>query len=320
MYNFLKKLTIGLWIALGVFYLGGCLYSGIRSALVEDDIRMYKEEWHASADTVAREMPGFLKTDIITDAVVADKQSVKHEPNRITTYTDKLSIRLTVSEAFDQLDIYQKYKLMNSAMMRAADSYGKIISNCCPFLMHIWDEPRPINEMSSPYYWMHSHGESWGDHEMEYEMELITAGGGKYRSGLMSGPTIVIMTDPYGVSWHQDILKGLELSKPSSISSNWESFVENVMADPDVPAELRQEVIEENAGYQRRELRWEAERNAKKNTTGRLKTSGSRRTNRDSYDDGYEDIMENEDYDDDRYRRDWEYALGADDAMDELGW
>ena len=48
--------------------------------------------------------------------------------------------------------------------------------------------------------------------------------------------------------------------------------------------------------------------------------SGSRKTYYDSYDDGYEDIWLNDDYDDDRYRWDSDYAAGVDDAMDEFDW
>ena len=39
-----------------------------------------------------------------------------------------------------------------------------------------------------------------------------------------------------------------------------------------------------------------------------------------SYDEGYEDIYDNEDYDMDRYNNDSEYAAGVDDAMDDLDW
>ena len=39
-----------------------------------------------------------------------------------------------------------------------------------------------------------------------------------------------------------------------------------------------------------------------------------------SYDDGYEDVYENDDYDWDRYYSDDDYADGVDDAMDELDW
>lgn len=41
--------------------------------------------------------------------------------------------------------------------------------------------------------------------------------------------------------------------------------------------------------------------------------------NLDSYDQGYEDVLDNEDYDWDRYERDDDYAMGVDDALDELG-
>ena len=40
----------------------------------------------------------------------------------------------------------------------------------------------------------------------------------------------------------------------------------------------------------------------------------------DSYDAGYEDVYEDDDYDWDRYWSDSDYADGVDDAMDELDW
>lgn len=40
----------------------------------------------------------------------------------------------------------------------------------------------------------------------------------------------------------------------------------------------------------------------------------------ESYDEGYEAIYEDEDYDDERYQNDPDYADGVDDAMDELDW
>lgn len=39
-----------------------------------------------------------------------------------------------------------------------------------------------------------------------------------------------------------------------------------------------------------------------------------------SYDDGYDAIYDDGDYDSDRYRNDPDYASGVDDAMDELDW
>ena len=39
-----------------------------------------------------------------------------------------------------------------------------------------------------------------------------------------------------------------------------------------------------------------------------------------SYDEGYDSVYDDEDYDWDRYYRDDDYADGVDDAMDELGW
>lgn len=39
-----------------------------------------------------------------------------------------------------------------------------------------------------------------------------------------------------------------------------------------------------------------------------------------SYDEGYEDVYLNDDYDWERYYRDDDYAVGVDDAMDELDW
>ena len=55
---------------------------------------------------------------------------------------------------------------------------------------------------------------------------------------------------------------------------------------------------------------------AKKRSTG---TSSSKKSNTyDSYDDGYDDIYMDGDYDYDRYDRDSDYADGVDDAMDEF--
>ena len=55
----------------------------------------------------------------------------------------------------------------------------------------------------------------------------------------------------------------------------------------------------------------------KKNTT--TKNSNSKKSTYEAYDDGYDDIYMDEDYDYDRYNRDSDYADGVDDAMDEFG-
>lgn len=56
--------------------------------------------------------------------------------------------------------------------------------------------------------------------------------------------------------------------------------------------------------------------NTNKNTTG---TSSTKKTNPyNSYDDGYDDIYMDGDYDYDRYYKDSDYADGVDDAMDDL--
>lgn len=53
-----------------------------------------------------------------------------------------------------------------------------------------------------------------------------------------------------------------------------------------------------------------------KNTTG---TSSTKKTNPyNSYDDGYDDVYMDGDYDYDRYYKDSDYADGVDDAMDDL--
>lgn len=54
----------------------------------------------------------------------------------------------------------------------------------------------------------------------------------------------------------------------------------------------------------------------KENNTG---TSSSKKNNPyNSYDDGYDDIYMDDDYDYDRYYKDSDYADGVDDAMDDL--
>ncbi len=49
-------------------------------------------------------------------------------------------------------------------------------------------------------------------------------------------------------------------------------------------------------------------------------SSSSNRKYYNSYDDGYEDIYENDDFDEDRYRTDSDYASGVDDAMEDVDW
>lgn len=50
------------------------------------------------------------------------------------------------------------------------------------------------------------------------------------------------------------------------------------------------------------------------------KSSSKKSSNTDSYDKGYESVYEDDDYDEDRYYSDPDYASGVDDAMDELDW
>ena len=66
--------------------------------------------------------------------------------------------------------------------------------------------------------------------------------------------------------------------------------------------------------------------NSKSNSTnnssyssGTKKSTTTKKCTYDSYDDGYDDIYMDGDYDYDRYDRDSDYADGVDDAMDEYG-
>ena len=57
-----------------------------------------------------------------------------------------------------------------------------------------------------------------------------------------------------------------------------------------------------------------------KSTKPSITKSSSKKKCYDSYDDGYDDIYMDGDYDYDRYNKDSDYADGVDDAMDEFGW
>ena len=57
-----------------------------------------------------------------------------------------------------------------------------------------------------------------------------------------------------------------------------------------------------------------------RSSSGSASTSSKKYSSYDSYDEGYEDVYEDEDYDWDRYYSDDDYASGVDDAMDELDW
>lgn len=50
------------------------------------------------------------------------------------------------------------------------------------------------------------------------------------------------------------------------------------------------------------------------------KSSSSKKSKYNSYDDGYNAIYDDDDYDWERYKKDKDYADGVDDAMDELDW
>lgn len=57
-----------------------------------------------------------------------------------------------------------------------------------------------------------------------------------------------------------------------------------------------------------------------RSSSGSTSTSSKKNSSYDSYDEGYEDVYEDEDYDWDRYYSDDDYASGVDDAMDEMDW
>lgn len=54
-------------------------------------------------------------------------------------------------------------------------------------------------------------------------------------------------------------------------------------------------------------------------TSSSYGNSSTKKNTYESYDDGYDDIYMDGDYDDDRYRTDSDYADGVDDAIDEFG-
>lgn len=54
-------------------------------------------------------------------------------------------------------------------------------------------------------------------------------------------------------------------------------------------------------------------------SSGTKKSTTTKKSTYDSYDDGYDDIYMDGDYDYDRYNSDSDYADGVDDAMDEFG-
>ena len=57
-----------------------------------------------------------------------------------------------------------------------------------------------------------------------------------------------------------------------------------------------------------------------KSTTKAAAKQGSKKSKYNSYDDGYNAIYDDDDYDWERYKKDKDYADGVDDAMDELDW
>lgn len=66
----------------------------------------------------------------------------------------------------------------------------------------------------------------------------------------------------------------------------------------------------------------ESKSNSSGKTSSSTKSYGTSKksSSYSSYDDGYDAIYDDDDYDDDRYWSDPDYADGVDDAMDELDW
>ena len=69
--------------------------------------------------------------------------------------------------------------------------------------------------------------------------------------------------------------------------------------------------------------------NSGSNSSGKKKTTnyyqpktntGTKKNSYKSYDDGYDAVYDDDDYDYDRYNRDPDYADGVDDALDDLDW
>ena len=60
--------------------------------------------------------------------------------------------------------------------------------------------------------------------------------------------------------------------------------------------------------------------NSKKTYSSGSSSSKKNQSSMDSYDDGYNAIYEDDDYDWDRYRSDDDYASGVDDAMEDEDW
>lgn len=65
---------------------------------------------------------------------------------------------------------------------------------------------------------------------------------------------------------------------------------------------------------------WELKQRSRKNTPAQRERPSVQKKLQNpyaAYDAGYDDVMEGDDYDWDRYHRDSEYADGVDDALDE---
>ena len=60
--------------------------------------------------------------------------------------------------------------------------------------------------------------------------------------------------------------------------------------------------------------------NSKKSYSSGSSSSKKNQSSMDSYDDGYNAVYEDDDYDWDRYRSDDDYAAGVDDAMEDEDW
>lgn len=310
-----KKSTI-LWIIciitpLALFF----LYHGVRNLYVSYELGKIEKEWRASAESVMTYMPEMLKSEFITDAKVNVKQGIIRQKGRLDEYCDDMSVRLYAKSEFNTLPIEERYVIMRDAFHAARyDAYEEILDTYHPGLWKAFQNDLDFD------------GEDNGFQSIIIKLDLDTSDGQHYELKILFDDKLFGMIDNHGMKWTNNTGSKSEIILPEEIEVYSEyrlGWEQELMKNDNVSVELRNRYINEgNQWRAARKAAREKEAGSKSNTYYSPPVSSSSKSkgsNLNSYDEGYEDAYENDDYDWDRYRRDSDYAAGVDDAMEDIG-
>ncbi len=314
------------------------VYAYFKVPYVLDDLRAdrIEKEWKSAGPHITEEMQELLKSDTISRVSVILEQNRIVRKRMIDEFEDRMTITLYADAAYDELPFEERFNIFAKAYFKAGDSKT---------LVDILEPEYPLaaDAIRNNFY---VKGSYLGFHKSRVFMKVYTENHQSYKiyTYFDDGTGFEGIIDNYGVRWDYDDdnkrADGTWPVVPVEMQEVWGSgrvaWENSLLNDPNVPEYVARKFINERVAWeQRRQMAREKEK--AKNSSGYSSGSGSYsgssgksssgkssgssgKSYYDSYDDGYHDVLEDEDYDWDRYRDDSDYAAGVDDALDEEGW